>query len=46
MKILVTGATGFVGSWLCRKLIEEGHFVRALARPSSDKEELEGVSVE
>jgi nucleoside-diphosphate-sugar epimerase len=32
MKILVTGATGFVGSHLCEKLAAEGHEVFALSR--------------
>ncbi len=32
MKILVTGATGFVGSHLCERLSEAGHEVFALAR--------------
>jgi UDP-glucuronate decarboxylase len=30
MKILVTGGTGFIGSHLCRKLIEENNFVLCL----------------
>ena len=32
MNILVTGATGLVGSRLCAKLLHQGHEVRALAR--------------
>jgi len=32
MKILVTGATGFVGSHLCEKLTKQGHEIFALAR--------------
>ena len=30
MKILVTGGTGFIGSNLCQKLIERGHYVICL----------------
>ncbi|NLD26017.1 MAG: NAD-dependent epimerase/dehydratase family protein [Acholeplasmataceae bacterium] len=33
---LVTGATGFIGKHLCRKLIREGWKVHAVVRPSSD----------
>lgn len=32
MHVLVTGATGFVGSTLCRTLTDAGHTVRALTR--------------
>ncbi len=36
MNCLVTGASGFIGSWLVRKLIHEGHQVKVLCRPTSD----------
>lgn len=36
MKILITGANGFVGSHLCEKLLKDGHEVFALVR-SPDK---------
>lgn len=32
MKILVTGASGFLGSNLCKRLVDDGHNVRALIR--------------
>lgn len=32
MKILVTGADGFVGSWLARRLLEEGHALTGTVR--------------
>jgi UDP-glucose 4-epimerase len=35
MKILITGATGKVGSRLARRLAGRGHHVRALVRDSS-----------
>ena len=44
--ILITGASGFVGSAVLRKLIERGHEVRALVRPSSERRNLEGLPVE
>jgi dihydroflavonol-4-reductase len=46
MTTLVTGATGFVGSHVARQLVAAGEPVRALARPSSRRQALDGVAVE
>ncbi len=46
MKALVTGATGFVGSAVAKKLVEQGHTVKALVRPSSVLKNIEGLDVE
>ncbi|MGE5086054.1 MAG: NAD-dependent epimerase/dehydratase family protein [Bacillota bacterium] len=44
MKVLVTGANGFLGSWVTRALADEGHEVYALVRPNSDLSELNGIN--
>ena len=36
MNIVLTGATGFIGSHLARRLLVAGHRVTAVVRPSSD----------
>ncbi len=43
---LVTGASGFVGSHLVRRLVERGVPVRVLVRPSSRRDLLDGLPVE
>lgn len=46
MTTLVTGATGFVGAAVARKLLERGEPVRVLVRPESDRRNLEGLKVD
>ncbi|HEV2314523.1 MAG TPA: hopanoid-associated sugar epimerase [Candidatus Acidoferrales bacterium] len=46
MTTLVSGATGFVGSHVARRLAASGESVRTLARPGSRRQALEGVAVE
>lgn len=40
MKVLVTGATGFIGLHLVKTLVKNGHRVRCLVRKTSDVSEL------
>ena len=35
MKILITGATGFIGRRLTNRLLDEGHEIYAIVRPQS-----------
>lgn len=42
-KVLVTGAGGFIGSFLCRKLRESGYEIRALAMPGEKVRHLEAL---
>lgn len=46
MTVLVTGATGFVGSAIARRLCRDGVPVRAIARPGSDRRNLDGLELE
>jgi dihydroflavonol-4-reductase len=46
MKTLLTGATGFVGAAVLRRLVAAGREVRALVRPNSDRRNLSGIDCE
>lgn len=46
MKVFLTGATGFVGRHMLRRLLDEGHAVRALVRDPQRARELEQTGVE
>jgi dihydroflavonol-4-reductase len=46
MKCFVTGASGFVGANLVRRLTEAGHSVKALVRPGADLRGIAGIDCE
>ena len=46
MRVLVTGATGFIGKRLVKKLREQNKQVKCLVRPTSDIESLKEYSAE
>ncbi len=46
MRILITGATGFLGNNLIRALLEQGHEVIAAVRLSSDPRPVAGLEIE
>ena len=46
MKYLITGATGFIGPHLVKKLTDQGHVCRCLVRENSDTAALQELGVE
>ena len=46
MRVFVTGATGFIGSHLCRALVSAGHSTRALIRASSSLSLIEDIELD
>jgi dihydroflavonol-4-reductase len=46
MAVLVTGATGFLGTAVVRQLVARGETVRVLARPHSDRSNIVDVPVD
>lgn len=45
-QVFITGATGFLGSAVARKLCRDGFAVRALVRPGSPRFHLDGLDLE
>ena len=46
MTILLTGATGFLGSAIARELLSDGHEIKLLTRGNSDLRNIEGLDAE
>jgi dihydroflavonol-4-reductase len=45
-KVLITGATGFIGNHVTRLCLEQGNEVRVMVMPGEDRSPLAGMQVE
>ncbi len=45
-KILITGATGYLGTEVTRQLVNAGYYIRAFVRKTSNTEKLEKLGIE
>ena len=45
-KVLITGATGFIGNHVTRLCLEQGHQVRVMVMKGEDRSPLDGMNVE
>ena len=45
-KVLITGATGFIGNHVTRLVLEQGDEVRVMVMPGEDRSPLDGMDVE
>ncbi len=46
MKVLVTGANGFLGSWIVKGLLKRNYHIRILHRANSDLSSMQGLPIE
>lgn len=46
MKVALTGATGFIGRYIVRHLVEQRHDCRCWYRPASDRSGFEGLNIQ
>ena len=45
-KVIVTGADGMLGSSICRELINQKYYVKALIMPNRNLDVLSGLEIE